>query len=231
MREIPALNFERNVLGSLRLLEAARQAEVGQFLFVSSVAVYDTILPGRPLDETHPTWPSSTYGAYKAAIEPHLIAYQRTYGMNTSSWRPAAIYGIDPKIERSQWHALIKSAREGAPVSTAHGGKITHVQDVADALSLAIGDESVAGQFYNLVDGYMYWQVAAEIAKELSGSNATIEDRKGTGPKNSFDTAKAVAFFDKHGNTVALRRGVAGVREYVAQMLDGHPGPQPNARN
>src|SRR5687768_421416 len=35
----PATNFERNVLGSLRLLEAARQAGVRQFLFVSSLDV------------------------------------------------------------------------------------------------------------------------------------------------------------------------------------------------
>jgi hypothetical protein len=77
----------------------------------------------------------------------------------------------------------------------------------------------VSGQFYNLVDRYMYWQVAAEIARELSGSKAVIEDRKGAGPKNQFDTAKAVGFFDRHGNTVALRRGIDGVREYIAELL------------
>jgi nucleoside-diphosphate-sugar epimerase len=223
VREIPQRNFERNVLGSLTLLEAARQASVEQFLFVSSVAVYHTILPDRTLDETHPTWPSSTYGAYKAAIEPHLLAYHQTYGMNTSSWRPAAIYGIDPKLQRSQWFTLIETAKQGGHVSTAQGGKITHVQDVADALTLALGDASVAGQFYNLVDGYMYWQVAAEIAKELTDSNATIDQRKGSGPKNQFDTRKAVAFFDHHGNYTALRRGEQGVREYVRALLD-RPG-------
>ncbi|MDQ3441715.1 MAG: NAD(P)-dependent oxidoreductase [Planctomycetota bacterium] len=219
IREIPTLNFERNVLGSLKLLEAARQANVEQFLFVSSVAVYHTILPDRPLDETHPTWPSSTYGAYKAAIEPHLLTYHQTFGLNTSSWRPAAIYGVDPKLDRSQWFNLIRAAKEGGHVSTAQGGKITHVQEVADALTLAVGDEMVAGQFYNLVDGYMYWQVAAEFAKERSGSSAQIDDRKGTGPKNQFDTRKAIEFFDRHGNRTALRRGHEGVRAYVEELL------------
>lgn len=220
VREIPTRNFERNVLGSLKLLEASRQAGAGQFCFVSSVAVYHTILPDRPLDENHPTWPSSTYGAYKAAIEPHLLAYHQTYGMNTSSWRPAAIYGIDPRLERSQWFKLIKTAKDGGHVCTGQGGKITHVQDVADALTLAIGDDAVAGEFYNLVDGYLYWQVAAEIAKELTGSNATIDDRKGSGPRNQFDTRKAIAFFDRHANPTALRRGQAGVREYVRDLLE-----------
>jgi len=215
----PVTNFERNVLGSLRLLEAARQAGVSQFLFVSSVAVYHEILPGGRIDETHPTWPGSVYGAYKAAVEPHLKAYHATFGMNTSAWRPAAVYGIDPVLKNSQWYDLIEKARRGETVDTPQGGKITHVQDVADALALAVGDESVAGQFYNLVDGYMYWQTAAEFAKELSGSRATIVERRGAGPRNQFDTHKAVDFFDRHGNHTALRRGTAAVREYVGELL------------
>ena len=222
----PTTHFERNVLGSLRLLEAARLAGVGQFLFVSSVAVYQEILADRKLDESHPTWPGTIYGAYKASIEPHLKAYHATYGMNTSAWRPAAVYGVDPVIKNSQWYDLIVKARDGGTVDTPAGGKITHVQDVADALTLAVGDGSVAGQFYNLVDGYMYWHVAAEFAKQMTGSGATIVDRKGSGPKNQFDTRKATEFFDRHGNGVALRRGHEGVREYVAQLLRalGHPG-------
>src|SRR5688572_18632229 len=224
----PNSNFERNVLASLRLLEAARLADVPQFIFVSSVAAYHDILQDRKLDENHPTWPNSIYGAYKASIEPHLKAYHFNYGMNTSSWRPAAVYGVDPSIKRSQWFDLIKTARDGGVIDTAKGGKITHVQDVADALTCAVGDEQVAGQFYNLVDGYMYWQGAAELAKEITGSAAQITDRTGSGPKNTFDTTKATDFFDRHGNSVALRRGVEGVREYVAQLLQ-EMGPSPHS--
>jgi len=221
LRRSPQANFERNVLASLRLLESARQAEVSQFLFVSSVAVYQNIpasANGRITEET-PAWPGGIYGAYKAAIEPHLIAYHHTYGMNTSSWRPAAVYGVDPNHERSQWLDLIRTAQRGGTIDTPQGGKITHVQDIADGLTLALGDEHVAGQLYNLVDQYLYWQQVGEVAKELSGSTATIIDRKGAGPKNQFDTAKAITFFDRHGNTTALRRGIEGVRQYVAELL------------
>jgi nucleoside-diphosphate-sugar epimerase len=215
----PGPNFQRNVLASLNLLEAARLAGVPQFLFVSSVAVYHDVLEDRHLDENHPTWPNSIYGAYKAAVEPHLKAYHFHYGMNTSSWRPAAVYGVDPNLPRSQWYDLVKTAKEGGTIDEPRGGKITHVQDVADALTLAIADDEVAGEFYNLVDGYMYWQGAAELAKELTGSTATIIDRAGDGPNNTFDTTKAAVFFRRHGNTVALNRGVDGVREYVRELL------------
>lgn len=215
----PVTHFEKNLTGSLRLLEAARVAGAEQFLFVSSVAVYDQILQDRTLDEAHPTWPASLYGAYKASVEPFLKAYHTTYGLNTSAWRPAAVYGVDPALKQSQWYDLIDTARKGARIEISAGGKITHVQDVADALTLAIGDPSVSGEFYNLVDCYMYWQVAAEYAKELAGSSAEIIDRKGSGPKNQFDTKKAVEFFNRHGNSIALRRGHEGVRQYVAELL------------
>jgi nucleoside-diphosphate-sugar epimerase len=221
LRRSPISNYERNVMSSLRLLEAARQAGASQFLFVSSVAVYHDIpqsAAGRITEET-PTWPSSIYGAYKAAIEPHLKAYHVTYGMNTSAWRPAAVYGVDPKLEMSQWYELIKTAKQGGTIDTPQGGKITHVQDIADALTLALGDDSVAGQFYNLVDGYMYWQRAAEFAKEVSGSTSTIVGRTGGGPKNQFDCGKAIDFFERHGNHTALRRAEQGVREYVRELL------------
>lgn len=215
----PITHFERNVMGSLRLLEATRQAGVGQFLFVSSGAVHHEILPGGHITENHPTWPHSIYGAYKASIEPFLKAYHYDYGMNTSAWRPVAVYGVDPNLRASQWFDLIKTAKGGGAIDTPKGGKITNVRDIADALTLAVGNDQVAGQFYNLVDGYMYWQQAAEIAKELSGSSATIVDRKGGGPKNQYDCAKAIAFFDHNGNHAALRRGIDGVREYITELL------------
>src|SRR5687768_12527592 len=173
----PVTNFERNVLGSLRLLEAAQQAGVRQFLFVSSLDVYHEILSDRSLDETHPTWPASIYGAYKAAVELHLKAYHATHAMNASAWRPATMYGLNPKLQKSLWFDLVKTVREGGEVSTDTKGLLVHVEDVAEALALAVGDESVAGQFYNLVDCGLKWQEAADITRALTMSEAIIQDR------------------------------------------------------
>jgi nucleoside-diphosphate-sugar epimerase len=216
---MPSASFRRNVLGSLELLEASRKAGVEQFLFVSSGAAYAEILQDRKLDEKHPTWPDSLYGAYKAAVEPFLKAYHKQFGLNTSSWRPVAVYGVDPEVVKSRWLNLVRAVQRGERVSEAAGGKIVHVQDVADALACAVGDASVAGEFYNLVDRHMYWQVAAEIAMELTGSASVIEERKGPGPKNTYDCAKAMAFLDRYGKTKALRRGLDGVRDYVGELL------------
>src|SRR5688572_20278989 len=120
-------DLEDNIMGSLRLLETARLAGVRQFIFVSSVAAYHVIpqsAAGRITEETV-TWPQSTYGAYKVAVEAHLKAYHARYQMNTSAWRPAAVYGVDPNLQRSQWFDLIDRVRRGEPIDEPRGGKIT----------------------------------------------------------------------------------------------------------
>jgi len=66
---------ERNVLGTLKLIEAARAAGVGRFIFISICAVHEKVIEGRPLDETHPLWPTSHYGAHKGAIEKFVHSY------------------------------------------------------------------------------------------------------------------------------------------------------------
>ena len=215
----PIANFERNVLGSLRLLEAAQRGGVRQFLFVSSLDVYHEILSDRSLDETHPTWPASIYGAYKAAVELHLKAYHTAHAMNTSAWRPATMYGLNPQLQKSLWFDLVKTVGEGGEVSTDEDGMLVHVEDVAEALALAVGDESVAGQFYNLVDLGLKWQEVAEITRELTDSAAVIQNRSSRGARRPFNPAKAVAFFDQHGNEKALRRGNEGVEKYLAALL------------
>ena len=70
----------KNILGTLKLIEAARSARVSRFVFISTCAVYDQILDDRPLDETHPMWPASHYGAHKAALEEFVYSYGRGQG-------------------------------------------------------------------------------------------------------------------------------------------------------
>ena len=101
-------------------------------------------------------WPGGIYGAYKAAIEPHLKAYHVTYGMNTSAWRPAAIYGINPKLDRSQWYDTIRDVKQGTRISIDQGGKITHVQDDAEADVRVdgelVGDDRMTRSIANALD-------------------------------------------------------------------------------
>jgi UDP-glucose 4-epimerase len=211
----PQANWEVNVTSSFRLLELARLAGAAQLLFVSSVSVYGPVIEGRPLDETHPAWPDSLYGGSKAAIEDLAMAYWHQYGLNTSSWRPAAVYGIHPRQpQRATWRQLILDVAAGRPFDGDEGTSANSVEDTAHAIALAVGRPEVAGQVYNLVDCYVYLQQVAHMAKELSGSRAAITDRIGDAAPRYVvisDAAKALG--------ARLNRGHAGIREHVAQVL------------
>jgi nucleoside-diphosphate-sugar epimerase len=220
----PRTNLERNLLGSLRLLEASREAGVKQFVFVSSLEVYGTgTTPSdRRLSETDACAPASVYAAFKASVESHLQAYHAAYGLNTSAWRPAAIYGLNPRRDRSMWRTVVDQARRGQLSHHDEAAHVVDVRDVAEALAMSIGDANTAGQIYNLVDCFVTWDVVGRYAAALLGqrgdSKQPDDDLEVRAPQR-FDHRKAVSFFDAHGESHSLRRGLAGVRECLAQLI------------
>ncbi len=88
----PVENHDVNASGTLTLLEAARSAGVGRFVYVSSSEVYGTARYA-PMPEDHPTEPLTVYGGSKLAGERYTHAYFRTYGMETVVVRPFNAFG------------------------------------------------------------------------------------------------------------------------------------------
>jgi hypothetical protein len=119
---------ETNVVGTIRLIEEARRAGVGRFVFISTCAVHDVILPDRPLDETHPTWAKSHYGAHKAAIEAFVSSYGRGHGYPICALRPTGIYGLAYPPRDSKWFDLIRAVVRGEDVDCRRGGKEVHAR-------------------------------------------------------------------------------------------------------
>ena len=88
----PLENHRVNAEGTLIMLEAARHAEVGRFVHVSSSEVYGTARY-TPMDEEHPTCPTTVYGAGKLAGESYARAYFATYSFPTVVVRPFNNFG------------------------------------------------------------------------------------------------------------------------------------------
>jgi nucleoside-diphosphate-sugar epimerase len=220
----PRANLERNLTGTLQLLETSRQAGVSQFVFVSSMDVYGNAVGERRLTEMDLPIPSSIYSAFKAAVELHLCAYRAAFGMNTSSWRPAALYGIKPRIETSLWYDVVRRVRRGENVAEPTAADVVSVDDVSDALALAIGDETVAGQIFNLVDVRLDWPTVAEMARRMIGKPDGPPHARLSALESRFESRKAVGFFDGHGRPEALRRGLAGAANYLAGLLSADTG-------
>lgn len=89
----PAFDAEVNIVGSLRLFEAARRGGVGQILFASTGGAIYGEQDHFPADEDHPTRPLSPYGAAKLAVERYLYFYHQSYGMDVTCLRYANVYG------------------------------------------------------------------------------------------------------------------------------------------
>ena len=88
----PRENHEINATGTLTLLEAASAAGVQRFVHVSSSEVYGTART-VPMDENHPCFPETAYGAAKLAGECYARAYHQTYSFSTIVVRPFNNFG------------------------------------------------------------------------------------------------------------------------------------------
>jgi nucleoside-diphosphate-sugar epimerase len=127
----PGVFFGVNLAGSLQLFQTAFEAGVSRFVFLSTCAVHEVILDDRPLDEAHPLWPTSYYGAHKAALEAFVHSYGLGEGWPICALRPTGIYGLAQPPEASRWYDLVGRVLRGERVESAGGGKEVHAADVA----------------------------------------------------------------------------------------------------
>jgi UDP-glucose-4-epimerase GalE len=154
---IPAEYFESNVMGSLHLLEAMREAGVSKLVFSSSCASYG--LPERvPITEDHPQRPANPYGETKLFVERALGWYDRAYDFRSVSLRYFNAAGADPEGECGEHHdpethliplaiAVALGQRSqlevlGTDYDTPDGTCVrdyVHVTDLADAHVAALG--------------------------------------------------------------------------------------------
>ena len=200
----------QNLGGTIRLIEAARGAGVGKFVAITSGAVHDEILPDRPLDETHPLWPRSHYGATKAAIEAFVSSYGRGDGFPICALRPTSIYGIADPPRESRYYDLIAAVVRGEDVTCHKGGKQVHAADVARAVALLLRSDGVAGQVYHCTDLFVAERHVAEMARSIVGSSSTIE---GEAPpaKNPIACARLKALGMTFGGEALLEATIASL--------------------
>lgn len=140
----PAADADRNVIGTLKVLEAARHAPRPPRVVFSSTggAVYGDF-EDPPSDEAQAKNPESPYGIAKLTVEYYLAYYGRVHSLDTVTLRYANVYGPrqDPHGEAGVVAIFCQRLLAGKPMTVFGDGRQTRdyvfVGDVARANLLA----------------------------------------------------------------------------------------------
>jgi UDP-glucose 4-epimerase len=137
----PEFDAEVNIIGSLHILEGARQAETERVIFAASGGtLYGEPAPeDLPVRESHPHQPLSPYGVAKKSVLDYLVAYRQLHALEFSSLALANVYGPrqNPHGEAGVVAIFADRLRRGEPVTIFGDGGQTrdfvYVDDVVDA--------------------------------------------------------------------------------------------------
>jgi UDP-glucose 4-epimerase len=154
----PQFDASVNVIGTVRVAEAARLTGVRKVVHTSSGgSIYGTP-PTYPTSEAVPTDPASPYAAGKVAGEIYLNTFRHLYGLECSHIAPANVYGPrqDPHGEAGVVAIFAQALLSGKPTKVFGDGSNTRdyvfVDDVVDAFIKASGPAG-GGQRFNVGTG------------------------------------------------------------------------------
>jgi UDP-glucose 4-epimerase len=154
--ENPIANFEANVLGTFRVLDASRRAGVERTVLASTGgALIGDATP--PVDETSLPKPISPYGASKLAAEGYAYAFSQCYGLRTIALRFANVYGPWSERKQGAMNKFFRAIHDGEPIVIYGDGSssrdYTHVDDISRALRLALERDVPGGTVLHIASG------------------------------------------------------------------------------
>lgn len=213
----PLFDAEQNVLGSLAVLEAARQSPGSKVVYAASGgALYGANGP-FPAREDQPWSPEHPYGVSKAVVLKYLEFYRVHHGLASAAMALANVYGPrqSSAAEGGVVAIFVDAARRGHDVTVFGTGTQTrdfvYVHDVVDAF-LRAGTSDATGVI-NIGSGRE--TTINELAETVQGVYPGIGVLHG--PPRPMDVARSVldarraeALLAWHATT-PLSKGVAAV--------------------
>jgi UDP-glucose 4-epimerase len=217
--ENPIDDSEINVIGTLRVLEAARHGGVRKVVFSSSAGIFGE-LKTIPIREDHPVEPDSPYGAGKLGAEKHCLAYAKLYPLECICLRYFNVYGVNQRYDAYGNVIPIFAHRmlRGQPLTIFGDGEQTrdfvNVRDVAMANYRAGMNHGVSGAFNIASATRVTINRLVELMAEASGIAPKVEhgpQRKGDVLHSLADVSAAKKAFG-FDPTVTLE---VGLKEYM----------------
>ena len=195
-----------NVLGTVRVLEAARLVQARVVFSSTGGAIYGEC--DQPMPETAPRRPVSPYGTSKLAGEEYLALYNRLYSAGHVALRYANVFGPrqDPHGEAGVIAIFFDRLAAGEPCRIFGDGRQTrdylYVGDAAAAMLAAAG---YAGGVFNIGTGIETSVLDLyERCRHTAGSEAVPERasaRPGEVQRSVIDPSLAAAELDWRAQT------------------------------
>ena len=247
--EDPRADFEVNALGTLNVLEAARQSGRNPpIVFTSTNKVYggledlgtverETRYEFRELSmgvsESRPLDFHSPYGCSKGAADQYVRDYHRIYGLRTVVFRMSCIYGPRQFGNEDQgWVAhFIIATQTGQPLTIYGNGKqvrdLLFVDDLVRAFRIATAKiDKTAGEVFNIGGGstnaLSVWHEFVKHLAALQGDEIPVRFdgwRPGDQPCYVSDIRKAARVMGWHP-AVDKETGIRRLWEWVAANPD-----------
>lgn len=235
----PLSFVESNVIGVFTILEAIRKVNPEtRLIHVGTDEVYGDIETGS-FSETDTLTPSSPYSASKAAADMFVLAYARTYRLDTMITRCTNNYGPYQFPEKLVPKSIIRAARDLKLPIYGTGENVRDwifVTDHGEAIRFVL-EHGERGEIYNIAGGEERTniEVVTEILSLLDKPNLIefVEDRPGHDLRYSLDSSKLqkLGWYPRHNFKAGLRETVAWYLEnewWWAPLIDDrvlHPTP------
>lgn len=194
----PRLYQETNVVGTVNLLELAREHGIKQFVFGSSSSVYGVNCK-VPFAETDCVErPISPYAATKAAGELLCHTYSHLYDIRTVCLRFFTVYGARQRPDLAI-HKFCKLISEGKPIQMFGDGTTrrdyTYIDDIIQGVRAAMDYDGAMNEVFNLGESETTeLRRLVELLEESLGKKAIIDRQPmqpGDVPITFADVSKA----------------------------------------
>jgi UDP-glucose 4-epimerase len=199
----PLSDCDVNVIGTIRLLEAARAHRVDRFVFASSNAPLGRVT--STITESAAPQPVSPYGASKLAGEGYCLAYHGSWGLRTVALRFSNVYGPFSAHKHSVVARFMRDVIEQGRMTLEGEGRARRdflfVADASRAIIRAL-ETDAAGEVFQIATGIQTTisDLAARVA-EIAGVDADVD----TAPARAGDAAGAGVLIDKARHVLGWR--------------------------
>lgn len=214
----PILYEEVNILGTLNLLEAARNYHCKKFVFGSSSSVYGEC-KNVPFKETElDLKPISPYGVTKLNGEKFCYAYNHLHKIPIICLRFFTVYGPRQRPDLAIYK-FTKLIEEGKPIPVFGDGQFkrdfTYVTEIVNGIMASVNYTKTSFEIFNLGESHTTSVVELiKLIEDATGKKAIIDwqpEQPGDVPLTYADVSKA----EKLLNYSPKTKPEEGIKKFV----------------